>query len=209
MSRFPYTSPARDRAHPVTAPLRGGAAVLRPLLPGELEPQRAVFDAMSPDSRRARYLTPVSTLTTGMWSALTAVDGRHHVAWLASVDGRPAGIARYVHVAPCTAEIAFEVVDEQQGRGLGGVLLDTISTIAAASRVRRLQATVLAENSASRGLLAMIGLRLRGSGGVLEGESSFHLLERPRVDRPAVVGVAFAVREGGGLLGERVPSQPA
>ena len=114
--------------------------------PGELAPQQAVFDGLSRTSRTDRFLTGVDRLTPAMWGALTDVDGHDHVAWLATVDGRPAGIARFVRVAPCTAEVAFEVADEYQGLGLGTVLLDTVTTVAAAMRIRRLQASVLGTN---------------------------------------------------------------
>jgi RimJ/RimL family protein N-acetyltransferase len=157
-----------------------------------VEPLQAVFDAMSLESRYARYLQGMSRLTPGMARALAAVDGTGHVAWLASVDDREAGIARYVTVAPGAAEVAFEVADEFHGLGLGAVLLDAVTTIAAASGIRRLQATVLASNRRSRGLLAKVGLVLASQDdGTLEADGPFHLFERPRVDRAEVLRLAF------------------
>lgn len=192
MSVFSFTSPLRC-AGEVPAEIQGTIAWLRPLGPDETEPLHAVFDGMSAESRYARYLQAVPALTPGMSRALTAVDGSEHVAWLATVDGRPAGIGRYFKVGPWTAEIAFEVADEFQGRGLGAVLLDTITTVAAASGIRELQAFVLASNHRSRLLLSRIGLRLVAQGaGVLEADGSFHLLEQPRVERPMVVHLALA-----------------
>ena len=155
---------------------------------------------MSATSRTDRFLTGVDTLTAAMWRELAAVDGHDHVAWLATVDDQPAGIARFVRVAPCTAEVAFEVADEHQGLGLGTVLLDTVTTVAAAMRIRRLQASVLGTNLASQQLLSRIGLILHPSDGILEGESLFHLIDRPRVDRPAVLRLAFAASQPGGSL---------
>ncbi len=168
MTTFAFTAPLGSTPY-VTVPLRGGEARLRPLLAGELAVQRAVFDGLSPASRTDRYLTGVSALTPGMWRALTAVDGHHHVAWLATVEGRPAGIGRFVRVGPCTADIAFEVADEFQGLGLGTALLDTVTTVAAAMRIRRLQATALGTNRRSRRLLSKVGVTLRPSDGLLEG----------------------------------------
>ena len=48
MTTFAFTSPLGTTPY-VTVPLRGGEARLRPLLPGELAPQRAVFDRLSLD----------------------------------------------------------------------------------------------------------------------------------------------------------------
>ena len=117
------------------------------------------------------------------------------MAWLASVDGRPAGIGRFVTVGPHAAEIAYEVADGFHGLGLGAVLLDTVTTVAAAAGVRRLQATVLESNLASQHLLSQVGLELRPAGDrLLEADGPYHLLDRPRVDRPSVVGLARAAR---------------
>lgn len=168
-----------------------GVAWLRPLGRDEIGPLHAVFEAMSPTSRHGRYLNALSMLSADMTRLLVAVDGVDHVAWLASVDERPAGIARYVRVDPTAAEIAFEVADEFHGRGLGAVLVDTVTTIAAASGVTTLRAYVLGANQPSRRLLSRLGLELsRIGGGELEAAGAFHLFEQPRIDRAAVLRLA-------------------
>lgn len=196
MTVFQFSSPIRDTGSSVTARLRDGLAVLRPLAPGEEEPLAQVFAAMSPQSRASRYLTGLSQMPPSMRAALTAVDGHHHVAWLASVDGRPAGIGRYLRTAPCTAELALEVADAHQGRGLGTALVDVLTTVAAVSGVRRLEATMLASNAASLRLMEQVGLSFRASFGTLEGSGELRLLDPPRIDRPAVVRLALATATG-------------
>jgi GNAT superfamily N-acetyltransferase len=198
VTTFAFTAPLGVTPF-VTVPLTDGEARLRPLLHGELDPQQAVFDGLSSSSRVDRFLTGLDKLTPGMWRTLTAVDGHDHVAWLATVDGQPAGIARFVRIGPCTADVAFEVTDEHQGRGIGTALLDTVTTVAAAMRIRRLQATALGTNRRSQRLLAKIGVDLHPSDGLLEGESLFHLLDEPVVDRPAVIRLAFDARSHGPL----------
>jgi len=92
MSAFLFSSPLRQDGASVATRLRDGrAAELRPLAPGEVESLQAVFEGLSPTSRADRYLVGVPRLTGSMRSVLTAGDGYPHVAWLASVDGRPAG----------------------------------------------------------------------------------------------------------------------
>jgi GNAT superfamily N-acetyltransferase len=194
MSVFTIARPLR-RVGQVPTGIKGATAWLRPLGPGETEPLQAVFDGMSLESRYARYLQGMSVLTPAMTRILTAVDGIDHVAWLATVDGRPAGIARYVTVVPGTADVAFEVADEFHGLGLGAALLDAVTTIAAASGIENLQALVLGSNHQSRRLLAKVGLELvRQSDGSLEADGPFHLFERPRVDRAKVLRLAFAAQ---------------
>ena len=181
----------------VPARIADGTAVLRPLGPGEIEPLTAVFEGLSEDSRVERYLTPGPRLTSDMLRVLTAVDGHDHVAWLATVDGRPAGIARYIRVGADAAEVAFEVVDDLHGRGLGSVLLDAVTTVASASGIHRLQAVVSPSNRASMQLLAKVGLSFRHASGVLEADSPYHLLEPPRVDRATVVRLASLAQRRG------------
>ncbi|WP_148572060.1 GNAT family N-acetyltransferase [Nocardioides caldifontis] len=186
--------PALAEGATVPAAIRGGTAFLRPLGPGERSPLEAVFEASSAASREARYLAPLVRLPGPMLAALTSVDGCRHDAWLATVDGEPAGVARYVRVderGP-TAELAFEVVDRHQGRGLGAVLLDTVTTVAVARGVRRVQATVGARNARSLQLLAQVGLHLGGHGAVLEDEAPLRLMEPARVERPAILRLALA-----------------
>lgn len=163
---------------------------LRPLRPGEVEALLAVFDGMSTASRASRYLVGMPRLPATMLASLVDVDGHEHVAWVAGVDRRPVGIARYVRVAPATVEVAFEVVDAWQGRGVGTMLLDAVTTVAAAHGVRRLRASVHPANAASLHLLARVGMRLTLNDGLLEGESVLRLLDRPRLDRRAVVDLA-------------------
>jgi GNAT superfamily N-acetyltransferase len=181
----------------VAAPISGGTALLRPLEAGEAAPLEAVFSGLSPASRLDRYLTAVVRLTPTMVAALTAVNGIDHVAWLASVDGTPAGIARFVRTAPDTAEVALEVVDAHQGRGLGAVLLDTVTTVAAAVGIRRVEATVGPTNHASRRLVDAIGVRLHPDGAALSGSGSLRLLDPPRVDRNAVLCTALGFQRAG------------
>lgn len=190
ISWLPRSRPMRDHIH---VPLsRGGAAALRPLRAGETEPLLAVFEGLSAASRASRYLVGVPRLPSVMLKALVAVDGHDHVAWLATVAGEPAGIARYVRVAPDTVEVAFEVADDHQGLGLGTALLDVATTVAAAHGVRRVRATVLPTNAPSLRLLARLGIPLTLVDGLLEGEGPLRLLDPALVDRRAVLALAAA-----------------
>jgi GNAT superfamily N-acetyltransferase len=155
-----------------------------------------VFAGMSMPSRAARYLTPVVRLTPSMRRALSDVDGHDHVAWVAEVGGEPAALARYVRVGPCTVELALEVVDAQQGLGLGAAVLDAVTTVAVVRGFRRFQATLAADNHRSLRLLSELGLAPRASEGLLEGEAELRLLSRPRVDRASVARIALARPRG-------------
>ena len=127
----------------------GGSVLLRPLVGGEVAVLETVFEGLSTRSRRQRFLVPMPRLPSGHRRALADVDGHRHVAWVALVDGEPVGICRYVRTAPDAAELAFEVVDAQQGRGIASALVDAVTTVARARGITWMEATVESGNLAS------------------------------------------------------------
>lgn len=168
----------------------GGTATLRPLRHGEVAPVLEVFDGMSELSRARRFLTGMARLPATMLTALTDVDGCDRVAWVASVDGCPVGIGRYVRTDPDTVEIAFEVVDAHQGRGLGWVLADVIVTLACSNGATRVSATVAPDNTPSLRVLRGLGLTPHVDDGLLEGTGRLRLPEPARVSRRALIARA-------------------
>jgi len=67
---------------------------------------------------------------------------------------------RYIVVQPGTAEVAFAVVDEYQGQGIGAALMRHLTTIARHAGLERLVAEVLPENSPMLGVFEKCGLRV-------------------------------------------------
>ena len=78
-----------------------------------------VFAGLSVQSRYLRYLTSSPTLPIQAREVLNAVDGNRHVAVVAFADGKAVGIARLIGLDGHRAELAVEVVDAWQGRGVG------------------------------------------------------------------------------------------
>jgi RimJ/RimL family protein N-acetyltransferase len=78
------------------------------------------------------------------------IDFVDHVALVAVVDehGPPAiaGGARYIIVQPGKAEVAFTVVDQYQGQGLGTTLMHHLAAIARRAGLEELIAEVLPDN---------------------------------------------------------------
>ena len=125
---------------------------LRPLVEGETQVLEKVFAGMSATSRYFRYLAGISRLSGAMVDLLTAVDGMRHAAWVALAAGEPVGIGRYVSVpgSPRTADIAVEVVDDHQRRGIGTALVEAVTITALDHGIVRLAATLDPDNHASR-----------------------------------------------------------
>jgi GNAT superfamily N-acetyltransferase len=108
---------------------RDGTAVhLRPLRRDERELVARFFAGLSAESRRRRFLQPMPRLPEAMLRRLVDVDGRHHVAMIASVDGECVGVASYVALADelGAAEVGVAVADHYQGRGIGRLLIDAL-----------------------------------------------------------------------------------
>jgi ribosomal protein S18 acetylase RimI-like enzyme len=99
------------------------------------------------------------------------VDFVDHVALVAVVDegGRAVivGGGRYIIVKPGRAEVAFVVIDQYQGQGMGAALLRHLAAIARQSGMEELVADVLPDNIAMLKLFEKSGLDVvtrRGTG---------------------------------------------
>ena len=87
---------------------------------------------------------------------LAARDGRRHIAIAAFASRTPVGIARLIALDDYRGEIAVEVVDAWQRRGIGARLVRAITERGRFLGHTEIVADVLAENSAARGLLTSI-----------------------------------------------------
>ena len=98
-----------------------------------------------------RPSTTGSSRSTGALSdtdiaRFTVVDHRDRVALIATIGGEMIGVVRYERTGPDEAEVAFNIEDAHQGRGLGSVFLEHI---AAAARERGIS-TVRRRRAADR-----------------------------------------------------------
>jgi GNAT superfamily N-acetyltransferase len=147
---------------------------IRPLAHGEDEPLHAVFAGLSQRSRYLRYHSPLPRLTAPMRRLLTDVDGHRHVALVAELPRRsgwiPLGIGRMIATGDRVAEVAFEVVDEWHGCGVGRRLLSALSQRAQELGYDHVVALVLAENRRALELVRSLfpEVTTRRAGQVLE-----------------------------------------
>lgn len=129
---------------------------VRDLSRGETEPLLEVFEGLGRRSRELRFLSSRTALTPADLSRLSDVDGRDHVALVAeSVEGRPIGIARFVRDRNDldSAEVAMEVVDAWQARGIGTLLASALVLRARQVGVRRLGLLMRPDNQGAARLL--------------------------------------------------------
>src|SRR5690349_14964491 len=91
--------------------------------------------------------------------ALDAVDNGA-VAAIDPRDGSIVGVARYIRNSTGEADIAVEVADDLQGRGIGTALVREIVSRAGQRGITALTGTTLWGNFAARVLAARIGFRV-------------------------------------------------
>jgi GNAT superfamily N-acetyltransferase len=115
-----------------------------------------VFAGLSANSRYLRFHAPVTTMSGAVRRSLAAVDGHRHVALAAFAGAEPVGIVRIIGQDHGRAELAVEVVDAWQGRGVGTRLLAAARDRAVQLGHRALVAGVLAENTAMRAVLRRV-----------------------------------------------------
>jgi GNAT superfamily N-acetyltransferase len=123
---------------------------IRALRPGDRADLIAAVARSSGQSLYRRFFAVRRSFTESEIDFFLNVDFVVQVALVAVVDegGRPviAGGARYVVVQPGKAEVAFTVVDQYQGQGLGAVLMHHLAGIASSAGLKELIAEVLPDN---------------------------------------------------------------
>jgi RimJ/RimL family protein N-acetyltransferase len=118
------------------------------------------FGHLSQRSRYQRFFMAKMELTPRELAWLVDVDHWHHEALIAySPPPRaPIGIARYVRLdAFDLAEVAIEVVDGWQRRGVGTALMAALYERALRAGIRRVTMTMLRENQGARALARKLG----------------------------------------------------
>jgi GNAT superfamily N-acetyltransferase len=142
----------------------GTPAWVLPLLPGDRDRLVEAFEQLSPESRRQRFLSPVSHLSESMLQHLVdEVDGRDHVALVLAAETEPGvfepvGIGRMVRYGdlPQAADLAVTVRDEWQGRGVATALLPVLVSQRPAG-VTHVLTEVASDNPASLAMLRRLG----------------------------------------------------
>jgi GNAT superfamily N-acetyltransferase len=155
---------------PARAVLRDGTAVcVRAIRADDKERLQIAFARLSPRSVYHRFFHPVNELTSEDLRRLTEIDFHDHVAIVLTVtvgsDERLIAIGRYVRTASGgdTAEVAFTVIDDYQGRGAAGLLLRELVAAARARGVCKLVAFVMSDNTPMLDVFRQAGLPLRES----------------------------------------------
>jgi len=106
----------------------------------------------SAESLRRRFFSARRHFSEREMEFFSDIDFVSHVALVvvAEEGGAPhiVGGGRYIVVEPGRAEIAFALIDEYQGQGIGAALMRHLAAIARKAGLKELIAEVLPENAA-------------------------------------------------------------
>jgi acetate---CoA ligase (ADP-forming) len=143
----------------------GRSIVVRAIHPDDKDRLREHFQGLSSESIYLRFMGIKRELSDADLKRLTEVDFHDHVGLVATLsDGsheRFIGVGRYIR-KPATqrAEVAFAVLDEHQGRGIGSLLLEHLRRIAQAGRIEGFEAEVLSNNQRMLEVFAQSGFKV-------------------------------------------------
>jgi RimJ/RimL family protein N-acetyltransferase len=178
MNEFGHTTEMRrgdvaagdhGRSHDELVLVDGTRLRVRPLTREDRDGLLSLFHRLSEESRWRRFMSPKPQLAPRELDYLTDVDHVAHEAFAAvdERDGSLVGVARYIRHpgAECSAELAVEVADELQRRGIGTALCTRVIARARANGFTVLTATALWNNLAARRLLRRLGFHARRSQG--------------------------------------------
>jgi acetyltransferase len=179
-----------DASPGAAAELADGRIVhITSVMPDDYAAERAFFSALSLTSRYRRFHFGLRELSPEQARAMTALDPRHEVAFVAravAANGESVIVAdaRYVRRADTAdAEFAIAVADEWQGAGLGRELLERLAAHARAHGVTHLFGDVLWGNNPMIALVRKLGGRVGRAGGdatVVRADFSFDVTPMPR-----------------------------
>lgn len=126
----------------------GGGARIRPIKPEDGDLLRSFFERLGTESRYFRFFKIKKTLSDDEVKFFTAVDYDDRMALVCVLEGQFIGVGRYDREGEgsTTAEVAFAVADDHQGRGIGTELLELLTAYARDHGIDKFSAYVLAEN---------------------------------------------------------------
>lgn len=141
----------------------GTAVRLRPITPADADALVALHARFSERTRYLRFFSPYPRIPARDLRRFVTVDHHDREALTAEINGQLVAVGRYERLGAGAeeAEVAFEVEDAHQGRGIGSVLLEHLAAAASTARITRFVAEVLPENETMLRVFADAGYEVR------------------------------------------------
>lgn len=134
---------------------------MRPIRPEDSDALAQFHRSLSAETVYYRFFAPYPELSDRDLERFTNVDYVDRLALIATQNQQIVGIGRYDRVDSHSAEIAFTIRDDHQGRGLGSVLLEHLAAAAREHDIDRFVAEVLPTNQRMIGTFVEAGYRVK------------------------------------------------
>lgn len=149
------TSPSpADRTHDAT--LRDGTRVqVRPIHAEDIELERSFIEALSPASRRYRFLETMRAPSAALLKQMTDIDSATDIAFVALLGSgeqtQEIGVARFsARPDGQDCEFAVTVADAWQHKGLGTLLMHGLIGAAKSRGIKTMHSSDAADNDLMR-----------------------------------------------------------
>ena len=148
----------------------GGTVHLRPRRDDDHDAIVDLYAHMSDHSRYLRFAGPTTSDRAGDLESKATVDLDHHFSVVAELGERLVGVAGYFREDEDRAEVAFAVADDQQGRGLGTIMLEYLAAAALEHGIHQFVAWVLSGNQKMLKVFRSAGFEIhkQSEGGTVE-----------------------------------------
>ena len=167
-ARFAITPYPAELARTVT--WQGESILIRPIRPEDEPQHRSFVEQLRPDDLRLRFFSVRRELPRSELARLTQIDYAREMAFIA-VRTLPDGSVQTLGVARAVtdpdnvdAEFAIIVRSDLKGRGLGHLLMRTLTEFVRGRGTQRLVGLVLRENLAMRNLALFEGFEIDEAG---------------------------------------------
>ncbi|WP_147917318.1 GNAT family N-acetyltransferase [Ruania zhangjianzhongii] len=144
----PADSPSYPEHWEADVVLRDGSTMrIRPIHPEDGDALQRFHARQSPESVYLRFFAPLTRLPERDLHRFTHVDHHERVALVVTWQEEIVAVGRFDQIGGGDAEVAFNVSDSAQGKGLGSVLLEHLAAAGRELGVRRFLADVLPQNA--------------------------------------------------------------
>ncbi len=129
----------------------GQGIILKPATPEDTSNVESFMTRVSRESLRMRFMAAISQVSPNVIKELCSGDFKNMGCLLAitgdNEDSKVVGLGNYIAVGNGhTAEVAFLIEDDYQGKGIGTLLLERLAGLAAANGFVEFEAEVLPDN---------------------------------------------------------------
>ncbi|MDJ0923910.1 MAG: GNAT family N-acetyltransferase [Acidimicrobiia bacterium] len=168
----------------INAALRDGTSIaVRPILPADADGLQEMLTRMSRKTVYHRFFQAKERLEPEELEAFTRLDYRNRMALIALRHGKIIGVGRYWRdeTDPEVADVAFAVIDEEQGKGIASRLVRYLTSYARRLGINAFRATVLSDNHVMIRVFRNAGYPMRR-----EPDAGLYTVEFPTTDTPGL-----------------------